>query len=132
MANCNQKNENKSETKTISQKEEQLSQDEIDREVARVVDSAVNATSYQADAEVYGENPKVKKAKNILDEANGYVKKGIIKQMSTDEVNKKINPLMAKYEKILGELNPKEQEVVKNYRISELNKVVDLQVEASK
>ena len=125
LSNCNKKNENQIVSKTTSQNEDEISQEEIER----IVDSAANAADYQAEKEIYGENSKVKEAKNILDEANAIVKKGILKQMSTAEVNKKVNPLMAKYEKILAELSPKEQEQVKNYRIVEINKVIDLQVQ---
>lgn len=43
----------------------------------------------------------------LLNEADGWVKKGVMKEVSTSKVNENINPLMKKYEEILSKLNKK-------------------------
>jgi len=129
LANCEKKNETEKTLETTnSVAEKQPTDEEMMREATRIADSAANAVDYQAEVSVNGENPKVAEAKKILDEANSYVKKGILKEMSNDAVNAKINPLMEKYQKLLSQLHGADKEHVENYRIVEINKVIDLKV----
>ena len=129
LANCEKKNETEKTLETTnSVAEKQPTDEEMMREATRIADSAANAVDYQPEVSVNGENPKVAEAKKILDEANSYVKKGILKEMSNDAVNAKINPLMEKYQKLLSQLHDADKEHVENYRIAEINKVIDLKV----
>lgn len=128
LASCNNKTETNSlDTKTTTEKE--LSEAEIQREAERVVDSAANAAEYEANVDVNGENPKVAEARKTLDEATSYVKKGIRGEMNNTDVNKKVDPLMKKYENLKKELTKTEVEKLENYRITEMNKVIDLQMQ---
>ncbi|WP_024568750.1 hypothetical protein [Elizabethkingia anophelis] len=130
LAACNNKNENNSQHfSKPSGSEKHLSEDEINKEAERIADSAANAIDYQAEIEINGEDPKMIEARKILDESTSYVKKGILKEMSNNEVNNKINPLMKKYEALKKDLNPKEVEQLENYRMKEINKVLDLQMQ---
>lgn len=129
LANCEKKNETQKTLETTSSAtEKQPSEEEMMLEATRIADSAANAIDYEAEISVSGENPKVAKAKKILNEANSYVKKGILKEMSDDAVNAKINPLMEEYQKLLSQLHGADKEHVENYRIAEINKVIDLKV----
>jgi hypothetical protein len=65
----------------------------------------------------------------ILDTVNLLVKKGITKELSNDVVNSKINPLMEKYNNLLTKLNKIDSTEVQNYRIQEINKIIDLQIQ---
>jgi len=66
---------------------------------------------------------------NLLDEADSWVKKGVMKEISTAKVNENINPLMKKYEKILSKLNKKDSLAVQEYRIKQINEMIDLQMQ---
>ncbi len=72
---------------------------------------------------------KVEYAKSIIDQTNSLVKKGILKQMNSSEVNERINPLMMKYDSIITKLSSDEMKEVEIYRTKELNKTIEMQVE---
>lgn len=108
-----------------------MSEEEINAEALRVTDSAANAADYQAEVTVYGENPKVAEAKKLIDEATEFMNKGIRKEITVQQANAKINPLMEKFEKINAQLSSTEQEHLKNYRIEQAQKSIDLQVQQS-
>nr|WP_314895951.1 hypothetical protein [uncultured Flavobacterium sp.] len=66
---------------------------------------------------------------NLLNEADGWVKKGVMKEVSTSKVNENINPLMKKYEAILSKLDKKDSLAVQEYRTKQINKMIDLQIQ---
>lgn len=68
-------------------------------------------------------------AVNLLNEVDGWVKKGVLKEVSTSKVNEKINPLMKKIEDILSKLDKKDSLEVQEYRIKQINKIIDLQMQ---
>lgn len=65
----------------------------------------------------------------LLNEADGWVKKGVMKEVSTSKVNENINSLMKKYEEILSKLNKKDSLAVQEYRIKQINKMIDLEMQ---
>lgn len=65
----------------------------------------------------------------LLNEADGWVKKGVMKEVSTSKVNENINPLMKKYEEILSKLNKKDSLAAQEYRIKQINEMIDLQMQ---
>lgn len=121
LFNCSQKPENK----------------DIDNQAS--LESEHVKTSLNSDRLVIdNENPenknlgkigKIEDAKSIIDETNDLVKKGILKQMNSSEVNEKINPLMMKYDSLISNLSRKEMKELEIYRTQELNKTIKLQVE---
>ena len=64
----------------------------------------------------------------LLNEADGWVKKGVLKEISTSRVNENINPLMKKYDKILSNLNKQDSLSVQEYRMKQINKMIELQM----
>lgn len=64
----------------------------------------------------------------LLNEADGWVKKGVLKEISTSKVNENINPLMKKYDKILSNLNKQDSLSVQEYRMKQINKMIELQM----
>lgn len=127
---CEKSNVQTTNSSGISEKE--LSERTIDSVVMATVDSAANAADYEAAVSVNGENPKVKKAKNLIDESTGWMNKAIKGEISQEAANKKINPLMEEFQKINSTLSSNEQEHLKNYRIEQAQKSIDLQVQYSK
>lgn len=123
LVSCNKTDSTKQNSTTNSENELSVN------EATRVADSVANAIDYLANVEVNGENPKIIEAIKILEEANSYVKKGILKQMDNAEVNSKINPLMKRYEELKKDLSASEIEQLENYRITEINKLIDLQAQ---
>lgn len=65
----------------------------------------------------------------LLNEADGWVKKGVLKEVSTSKVNENINPLMKKFEEVLSKLDKKDSLAVQEYRIKQINKMIDLQMQ---
>lgn len=72
---------------------------------------------------------KKQEAIKILDEVNLWMKKGITKELSTKKVNEKINPLMDKYQELLNKMNKKDSAYIQKYRIEQVNKMIDLQMQ---
>lgn len=66
---------------------------------------------------------------NLLNEADKWVKKGVMNEVSNSKVNKNIKPLMKKYEEILSKLNKEDSIAVQQYRIIQINKMMDLQMQ---
>ena len=72
---------------------------------------------------------KKKEAISLLNEIDGWMKKGVTKELSTSKVNDKINPLMKKYELKLSQLNKEDSLSVQDYRVKQINKMIDLQMQ---
>lgn len=70
----------------------------------------------------------VDSAKALLNDANYYVEKGILKTMAPSEVNAKIKPIMAKYEAVYKTLDAQDTMKVYSYRIESVNKLMNLQM----
>lgn len=64
----------------------------------------------------------------LLNEADGWVKKGVLKEVSTSKVNENINPLMKQYDKTLSKLNKQDSLSVQEYRMKQINKMIELQM----
>nr|WP_315211650.1 hypothetical protein [uncultured Flavobacterium sp.] len=81
--------------------------------------------------EIKNDSSEIKKKQGIviLNEVDMWMKKGMNKEISTSEVNEKINPLMKKYEVILSQLDKKDSLAVQEYRIKQINKMIDLQMQ---
>jgi len=71
-------------------------------------------------------------AKSILKRNNELIKKGITKEMSSDEVNAAINPSMDAYFKLMQKISPQDTISLNEYRISLINELVDFQIIHSK
>jgi hypothetical protein len=65
----------------------------------------------------------------LLNETDGWVKKGVMKEISTSKVNENINPLMKKYDEILAKLDKTDSLAVQEYRVKQINKMIDLQMQ---
>ncbi|MGO4820948.1 MULTISPECIES: hypothetical protein [unclassified Flavobacterium] len=72
---------------------------------------------------------KKKEAIKLLNEIDGWMKKGVKKELSTSKVNDKINPLMKKFELKLSELNKEDSVSVQDYRIKQINEMINLQMQ---
>ncbi len=72
---------------------------------------------------------KKQEAINVLNEMDGWVRKGVKNQLSNIEVNKKIKPLAKKYDILLSQLNKKDSIFVQAYKIKQINKMIDLQMQ---
>lgn len=81
--------------------------------------------------EIKNDSSEIKKKQGIviLNEVDMWMKKGMNKEISTSEVNEKINPLIKKYEVILSQLDKKDSLAVQEYRIKQINKMIDLQMQ---
>lgn len=101
---------------------------DMEKEAARIVDSAANVVDYSADVLENGENPKITKAKHIIDDSTEWVKKGIRNEVSKDEVNKNINALMEDFNAINASLTSYEQDHLEKYRVSKMEEIIDLQM----
>jgi hypothetical protein len=66
---------------------------------------------------------------NILKEVDEIVRKGVSKELSNKIVNKKIQPLMKEYDYLLSKLNVTDSTEVQKFRISQINKIIDLQMQ---
>lgn len=64
----------------------------------------------------------------LLNETNGWVKKGVLKEVSTSKVNENISPLIEQYDKILSKLNKQDSLSVQEYRVKQINKMIELQM----
>ena len=72
---------------------------------------------------------KKKEAIKLLNEIDVWMKKGVTKELSTSKVNENINPLMKKYDKILSKLNKQDSLSVQEYRMKQINKMIELQMQ---
>jgi hypothetical protein len=70
-----------------------------------------------------------KEAIAILNQVQGWMEKGVTKKLSVSKVNKKINPLMDKYQNFLKKMNKQDSTEVQNYRIKLVNELIDLQLQ---
>ncbi|WP_086980169.1 hypothetical protein [Elizabethkingia miricola] len=77
-------------------------------------------------------NIKKDSAITLLNTVDSIMKKAIKKEISPKEVNKQIEPLMKKYEKYLSELSTQDSIEIQKYRIDQINKMIDLQLEQQK
>ena len=66
---------------------------------------------------------------NTLNEIDAWMKKGVTKQASVAEVNKVVNPLMEKYTDLMSKLNLSDSTEVHEYRLKQVNEMIDLQME---
>lgn len=64
----------------------------------------------------------------LLNEVDGWMKKGVTNELSSSKVNEKINPLMKEFEIKLSKLNKKDSVYVQEYRIKQINKMIELQM----
>ena len=121
----------KSKSTTADQAKRVHLENQTEDEARRVADSVINAIDYAADVDTYGENPKVKEAKQLIDESTLWMEKGIRKEISVEESNKHINSIMEKFQKLNSSLSGPEQQHVKQYRIEKAQKAIDLQIQYS-
>lgn len=75
---------------------------------------------------------KKQEAISILNDVNYWVRKGIREEIPPSEVNKHVDPLMEKYQQILPTLSYADSIEVQDYRMQELNKIVELQMRQDK
>lgn len=64
----------------------------------------------------------------LLNEVDEWMKKGVTNELSSSKVNDKINPLMKEFELKLSKLNKKDSLYVQEYRIKQINKMIELQM----
>lgn len=93
------------------------------------VDSLTNNTTI-ADTLINSKTNRilVDSAKELINDANYWMEKGIRKQLPPSKVNDHIKPVMAKYEEIYKKLSPSDTIEVRRYRIEQINKMIDLQI----
>jgi hypothetical protein len=65
----------------------------------------------------------------LLDEVNATMRKAIKGEISQKVTNKEINPKMENFFNLMTKMSPIDTLAVHNYRIQEVNKIIDLQVE---
>src|SRR5690606_14924724 len=65
----------------------------------------------------------------LLDEVNSTMQKAIKGEISQKATNKEINPKMKKFFELMTKMSPADTLDVHNYRVQEINKIIDLQVE---
>lgn len=70
-----------------------------------------------------------KEAIKIIDEVNITMKKSIMGKISEKATNKEINPKMENLLKLMTKMSPNDTLEVHNYRIQEVNKIINLQIE---
>ena len=99
---CNQQEKSKNETQETST---QISKTEVD-----------SSKIYKAEA--------IK----LLDEVNNTMRMAIKGEISQKATNKEINPKMDKFLNLMTKMSPIDTLAVYNYRIQEVNKIIDLQV----
>lgn len=66
---------------------------------------------------------------SYLNKADSIVRKGIKKEISQDNVNSQITPLMDKYHKLMKKMPLIDSIEVHEYRIEQVNKLIDFQAE---
>lgn len=64
-----------------------------------------------------------------LDSATDFIKQGILGKISPKVANEKSQPFLDKFNYYMSKMNPQDTLYVHNYRLKELNKVIDLQIE---
>lgn len=67
-------------------------------------------------------------AMRLLDEVNSTMQKAIKGELSQQATNDEINPKMDKFFKLIKKMSPVDTLDVHNYRVQELNKIIDLQM----
>ncbi|SKB35226.1 hypothetical protein SAMN05660866_01040 [Maribacter arcticus] len=67
----------------------------------------------------------------LLDEVNNAVRKGIMGEVSQKATNEEINPKMKEYIQLMTKMSPLDTMDVHNYRVQEINKIIDIQIEQS-
>lgn len=72
---------------------------------------------------------KKKEAITILNNVNNWMEKAVRKEISKNKVNKEINPLMEKYQKLLKDMNKQDSTEIQDYRIKKINELIDLQIQ---
>jgi hypothetical protein len=70
----------------------------------------------------------VDSAKALLIEAQGYMEKGIRKEMPGPDVNEKMKPIMAQFMEIYKRLPPADTATIYQFRIKQYQEMVNLQV----
>jgi PBP1b-binding outer membrane lipoprotein LpoB len=70
----------------------------------------------------------VDSAKALLLEAQKYMEKGIRKEMTGQEANEKIKPVMAQFMEIYKRLPPADTAVIYQFRMQQFQEMVNLQV----
>lgn len=89
----------------------------------------VKSTVNKAEVKIDSSSIRKQEATKILDEINNWMEKGIKKELTSNKVNKEINPLMEKYQQLLKRMNKNDSTSVQNYRIEQVNKMIDLQMQ---
>lgn len=68
----------------------------------------------------------------LLDDVNSTMRKAIKGEVSQQATNDEINPKMDKFFKLMKKMLPADTLDVHNYRVQEVNKIIDLQVEQNR
>ena len=77
-------------------------------------------------------NPLVDTEKRLLDSSTALVANSIQGKIKPSYSNEKVKPIMKKYFELFKKLSPADSLIVYNYRIEQLNDLVDLQVKKNK
>lgn len=100
----------------------------IQNEVSKNESQSTNITNTVVDSsEIYKQE-----AIELLDEVNGTMRKAIKGEVSQEFTNKEINPKMERFFNLMKKMSPSDTLDVYNYRIQEINKLIDLQIEQDK
>lgn len=70
-----------------------------------------------------------REAITLLDQVNSTMRKAVKGEMSQKEANKEINPKMDNYLRFMSKMLPIDTLAVQNYRVQEVNKIIDLQMQ---
>lgn len=89
----------------------------------------VKNTVNTAEVKIDSSSIKKQEAIKILDEVNKWMEKGVKKTLTSKKVNKQINPLMEKYQQLLKKMNKRDSTSIQNYRVEQINKIIDLQIQ---
>lgn len=103
-----------------------------DKDVEDHVRKLADSIDYAAQVSMDGENPKVTKAKKLIDESTDLVLQSINGNSAASATNKKVESIMADYEILFSNLSTLEQKHVQEYRETKAKQVIDAQVKASK
>lgn len=91
-------------------------------------DDATETTSTGATTTPATVMTPVDSAKALLLEAQKYMEKGIRKEMTGQEANEKIKPVMAQFIEIYKRLPPADTAVIYQFRMQQFQEMVNLQV----
>ncbi|WP_123862138.1 hypothetical protein [Chryseobacterium artocarpi] len=97
--------------------------------VAVACNDKANGAKTEIPVKVDSSKMRKKEAVVVLDEVQHWMKKGVTKKLSTNKVNKEINPLMEKYQKLLEKMNKQDSTEIQNYRVKLINELIDLQIQ---